>query len=109
MANLNKQGVLLKRSDVLEQLTQIDHVVLDKTGTLTQGKISIAAMNNISDLSDETLLRYAHSVEQFSEHPIARAFNNSLAFPDVTEFSFTLGEGVSGTRYQAQRMRYQGR
>ncbi|WP_339899232.1 heavy metal translocating P-type ATPase [Paraglaciecola polaris] len=96
MANLNKQGVLLKRSDVLEQLTQIDHVVLDKTGTLTQGKISIAAMNNISDLSDETLLRYAHSVEQFSEHPIARAFNNSLAFPDVTEFSFTLGEGVSG-------------
>ncbi|WP_158770048.1 heavy metal translocating P-type ATPase [Paraglaciecola sp. L1A13] len=97
MANLNKQGVLLKRSDVLEQLTQVDHIVLDKTGTLTEGKISISAIHNISDYGDETLLRYAHSVEQFSEHPIARAFNDSPVFPNVTEFCFTLGEGVSAT------------
>ncbi|WP_166422997.1 heavy metal translocating P-type ATPase [Paraglaciecola sp. 20A4] len=97
MANLNKQGVLLKRSDVLEQLTQVDHIVLDKTGTLTEGKVSIAAIHNISNYVDETLLRYAHSVEQFSEHPIARAFNDSPVFPNVTDFCFTLGEGVSAT------------
>lgn len=95
MANLNKQGVLLKRSDVLEQLTQVDHVVLDKTGTLTEGEVSLAAIHNISSFDDETLLMYAHSVEQYSEHPIAKAFEAYPVVPDVKAFSFTLGEGVS--------------
>lgn len=95
MANLNKQGVLLKRSDVLEQLTQVDHLVLDKTGTLTQGEVSISAMYNISALSDAELLQYAHSVEQYSEHPIARAFSSFPVFTQVEDFQFSLGEGVS--------------
>lgn len=95
MANLNKQGVLLKRSDVLEQLTQVDHIVLDKTGTLTEGEVSLAAIHNISLFDDETLLTYAHSVEQYSEHPIAKAFEAYPLFSDVKAFCFTLGEGVS--------------
>jgi len=95
MANLNKQGVLLKRSDVLEQLTQVDHIVLDKTGTLTEGEVSLAAIHNISSFDDETLLTYAHSVEQYSEHPIAKAFEAYPVFSGVEAFCFTLGEGVS--------------
>ena len=96
MANLNKQGVLLTRADVLEQLSDIDTIMLDKTGTLTQGKIAITAVHTLSGHNADSLLQYAASIEQYSEHPIARAFPLPKVTQEVVNFSSTLGLGVTG-------------
>ncbi|MFT6951916.1 MAG: Cu2+-exporting ATPase [Paraglaciecola sp.] len=96
MANLNKQGVLLTRADVLEQLSDIDTIMLDKTGTLTQGKIAITAVHTLPGHNADTLMQYAASIEQYSEHPIARAFAQPKVTQEVVNFSSTLGLGVTG-------------
>ncbi|GAA0345765.1 heavy metal translocating P-type ATPase [Bowmanella denitrificans] len=74
MARLNRQGVLLKRADLLEALCEIDTLAFDKTGTLTEGKFSLQQTINLSAHSDEMLLRLAAALESYSEHPLAKAF-----------------------------------
>lgn len=96
MANLNKQGVLLTRADVLEQLSDIDIIMLDKTGTLTEGKIAITAVHTLPGNDADSLLQYAANIEQYSEHPIARAFPLPTLTQEVVNFSSTLGLGITG-------------
>ncbi|MDP5029443.1 MAG: heavy metal translocating P-type ATPase [Paraglaciecola sp.] len=93
---LNKRGVLLKRADVLEQLTQVDWVGLDKTGTLTEGKFIIKQLTNFSDLNEQEILKLASSLEQYSSHPIAAVFKEFSASDIVKDAQETIANGVSG-------------
>jgi Cu2+-exporting ATPase len=96
MATLNKNGILLKRADTLEKLNQIDTLVLDKTGTLTQGKFAISAFCNLSSLNNNDVLQLAASLEAYSEHPIAKAFVTALPLKTVTKVSVEPGRGIRG-------------
>jgi Cu+-exporting ATPase len=97
-----KEGVLLKDAEVLETLEKIDTVVVDKTGTLTEGKPKLTECIPASGFQEPDLLRYAASVEQNSEHPLARAIvigakERNLAVPVVQDFQSVTGGGVLGT------------
>lgn len=99
-----ENGILIKSGDALETAHQIDTVVLDKTGTITQGKpvvtdIICAAGKN----ADKTqLLQIAGSLEKGSEHPLAEAIvnyclTNSISLEKVTDFNALFGKGIEGT------------
>ena len=96
IANLNSKGVLLKRGDALEQITLVDWIGLDKTGTLTEGQFTISQCINPSELPDSYYLKIAASIEQYSSHPIARAFSLYERPFTVTDFQSEMGKGVSG-------------
>jgi Cu+-exporting ATPase len=99
-----ENGILIKSGDALETAHQIDTVVLDKTGTITQGKpvvtdIICAAGRN----ADKTqLLQIAGSLEKGSEHPLAEAIvnycvTNNISLEKVTDFNALFGKGIEGT------------
>ncbi|MDD5823819.1 MAG: heavy metal translocating P-type ATPase [Firmicutes bacterium] len=67
----SKAGVLVKGSNYLEMMANLDTIVSDKTGTLTQGKFKVSAVNPAADFDKDSLMRYAAAVEQTSTHPIA--------------------------------------
>ncbi|MBI2803976.1 MAG: cadmium-translocating P-type ATPase [Planctomycetes bacterium] len=97
-----KEGVLIKNAEVLETLEKVDTVVVDKTGTLTQGRPKLTACLPAGTFSEEDLLRLAASVEQNSEHPLAHAVvagarDRNLSIAPVTDFNSMTGGGVRGT------------
>lgn len=75
--SLHKLGMLLTRGHVLEGLNQIDTLVLDKTGTLTEGRLTLKAIHPLRDLNEGDCLALAAALENRSEHPIARAFSQA--------------------------------
>ncbi|OLZ61434.1 carbonate dehydratase [Streptomyces sp. IMTB 2501] len=97
-------GVLVSGPQALEGLQHIDAVVLDKTGTLTSGHMSVARVTAVpGGLGKEAVLRLAGAVEQGSEHPLGLAIAayagraaQGQPTPDVTEFGATPGQGVRG-------------
>ena len=95
MAKLNRQGILLKRADALEQLTSIDTIALDKTGTLTEGKFSIQDSWIAPGVDSARVMALTASLESHSEHPIARAFDGEVKHP-IESFTVTPGGGISG-------------
>ncbi|MBQ7549792.1 MAG: heavy metal translocating P-type ATPase, partial [Clostridia bacterium] len=104
------KGILIKRSEVLENASKTDTVVFDKTGTLTYGKLKIAAINNYSGLDDNELISLAAALEAGSSHPIAKAFTGfasaeKLSVPQADDFESIDGKGitaaVNGKRYFA--------
>ena len=96
MARLNKQGILLKRADALEQITGIDTIALDKTGTLTEGKFGIADRWFANPAQADYLFNVTASLESRSEHPISKAFSASESFA-VSDFEVTAGGGIRGS------------
>ncbi|MGY4951490.1 heavy metal translocating P-type ATPase [Streptomyces nigrescens] len=98
-------GILVRGPEALERLRRIDTVVLDKTGTLTTGRMSVTALTPRTGGLDATAaLRLAATVEQGSEHPLARAVTAHAEerqpgqpLPPVADFSATPGHGVRGT------------
>ncbi len=90
-----KKGLFLRNSDVLEKAKNIDTVVLDKTGTLTYGKLNIFKVYNYSNFQDEKLLDIVSNLEKHSSHPISRAFNLKKKFT-VTDFKTLDGMGIYG-------------
>jgi len=97
VAHLNSKGVLLKRADALEQISQVDWVALDKTGTLTEGKFTLDTCFCAQNQDKATCLEIAASLEQYSSHPIAKAFSELPSEYLVKDFSAKVGQGVSGT------------
>jgi len=97
IANLNSKGVLLKRGDALEQLALVDWIGLDKTGTLTEGQFTLTQCINPSEQPEIHLLELAASIEQYSSHPIAKAFSHYDTPHTVTGFQSEMGKGVSGS------------
>ena len=101
-------GILIKSAASLEALATIDTVVLDKTGTITQGKPTVTDLLPISQDAD-TLLSLAAALEENSEHSIATAIRNAakeknLLLPTLSDFSAIPGRGVSA-RYENETLR----
>ena len=94
-------GILVKKSEILENAQKVDTIVFDKTGTLTYGKLKIAEVKNYSSMSDKELLQLIGSIESKSTHPIGKAFENyleenNLEKLEVKEFGNVAGYGIIG-------------
>jgi Cu+-exporting ATPase len=95
-------GVLIKSAEALERLEKVDTLVVDKTGTLTEGKPRVVAIVPAGGSTDTEILRLAASLERSSEHPLAAAIvaaarERSLALSEPVDFASITGEGVTGT------------
>jgi len=96
-----REGVLVKNAEVLERLEKVDTVVVDKTGTLTAGRPTLTECLPVAPLGEDELLRLAASVEQQSEHPLARAIvagaaARNISVPAVAQFDSVTGGGARG-------------
>jgi len=97
-----ENGILIKSAEALEIAHTVDTVVLDKTGTITEGKPKVTDIIPSSRISKEDLLQIAASIEKLSEHPLSEAIvnegaNNKLPLLGVTNFMAFIGEGIEGT------------
>ena len=95
-------GVLIKNAEALERMEKVDTLVVDKTGTLTQGKPKVVAIVAAAGFEENEALRLAASVEKASEHPLASAIvaaaqERGLALAEVSNFDAPTGKGVIGT------------
>jgi Cu+-exporting ATPase len=95
-------GVLIKNAEALERMEKVDTLVIDKTGTLTEGKPAVTAIVAADGLSETDVLRLAASVERASEHPIAHAIvsaaeRRGVALAAVDAFDSPTGRGAFGT------------
>jgi P-type Cu+ transporter len=94
------EGVLVKNAEALERLEKVDTLVIDKTGTLTEGRPEVVAIETFGSTEDD-LLRWAAALEQGSEHPLAAAILRAakargLSWPADASFESTTGQGVHG-------------
>ncbi len=94
-------GVLFKNAEAIERLRQVDTLVLDKTGTLTEGKPKLTRCDPAAGIEENTLLGWAASLEAQSEHPLAKALlgaasERGLALVKVSEFESLTGRGIRG-------------
>ena len=95
-------GVLIKNAEALERMEKVDTLVVDKTGTLTEGKPSVTQIVPADGHEPEELLRLAAGVERASEHPLAQAVvaaaeRDGVVIPTVTDFDSAAGKGALGT------------
>jgi len=92
-------GVLIKSAEVLELMEKVDTLVVDKTGTLTEGKPSVTGIKTLANMAAEEALLLAASLEKVSEHPLAEAVVHAakeMTLLEVADFNATPGKGVSG-------------
>jgi P-type Cu+ transporter len=94
-------GVLIKNAEALERFEKVDTLVVDKTGTLTEGRPEVTAIAAVAGISESELLRLAATVERSSEHPLALAIvnaanNRGIALGDATDFDSPVGKGATG-------------
>ena len=97
-----KAGVLIKNAEALERMERIDTLVVDKTGTLTQGRPDVVAVVPAEGVAEEEVLRLAAGLESLSQHPLAEAVvraagKRGIAVPSVDGFDAPTGRGVTGT------------
>ena len=98
-----REGILVRDASLLERLRHIDTLVIDKTGTLTEGKLTLTGLETTHPgYSEDEILAFAAAVEERSEHPIARAVvtlarERQLTWHSVEAFASQAGQGVSGT------------
>ncbi len=95
-------GVLFKNAEVLETMGKVDTLVVDKTGTLTEGHPELVSVTSIGDMNEDEIVQLAASLEKSSEHPLATAIvrgarEKGLALLDVQDFNSITGQGVIGT------------
>jgi Cu+-exporting ATPase len=97
-----QSGVLIKNAEALERMERINTLVIDKTGTLTEGKPKVVAVVPAAGIAETEVLRFAASVERASEHPLARAIvdaavDRGVALGNVADFDSPTGKGAIGT------------
>ena len=107
--NASKKGILVKTSETLENTHKVKTICFDKTGTLTKGELSISKLYNYSNIDEKEILKIVASIENKSEHPIARAIvkkaqNENINLEEIKEFKAIPGFGVeaiieSGEKY----------
>jgi Cu+-exporting ATPase len=95
-------GVLIKNAEALERMEKIDTLVIDKTGTLTEGRPKVVAVRTAAGFDEAQVLKFAASVERGSEHPLAAAIlataaERKLNLEPVSDFDSLAGKGVTGT------------
>ena len=96
-----RAGVLIKNAEALERMEKVDTLVVDKTGTLTEGRPRLVAVTPAGGFEADAVLRLAASLERASEHPLAHAVveaakDKGLALADAGEFDAPVGKGVTG-------------
>jgi len=94
-------GVLIKNAEALERMEKVDTIVVDKTGTLTEGKPKLTEIRTTAQIGQDKLLYFAASLERSSEHPLAQAIvqlaaERGMALGTATEFDSPVGKGVVG-------------
>lgn len=95
-------GILIKTGEALQQAKEIDTVVLDKTGTITSGKLKVEEVGGYqSDFPADAMMQIAAALEKKSEHPLAEAVveyaeSFQLTIPEIVDFKATFGRGVEG-------------
>jgi len=89
-----KEGILIKKSETLENAHKIDTIVFDKTGTLTYGNLKVSKLFNYSKYKDSEILDIVASIESKSSHPIATAFKELSKTKQVTGFKTISGMGI---------------
>ena len=94
-------GILIKKSEILENAQKTNTVIFDKTGTLTYGKLKISEIKNYSNIENNELLQIVGSIESKSTHPIGKAFvdyleDNKIPILEVKEFGNVTGYGIIG-------------
>ena len=107
--NASKKGILVKTSETLENAHKVKKICFDKTGTLTKGELSISKLYNYSNIDEKEILKIVASIENKSEHPIARAIvkkaqDENINLEEIKEFKAIPGFGVeaiieSGEKY----------
>ena len=107
--NASKKGILVKTSETLENAHKVKTICFDKTGTLTKGELSISKLYNYSNMDEKEILKIVASIENKSEHPIARAIvkkaqDEKIKLKEIKEFKAIPGFGVeaiieSGEKY----------
>ena len=107
--NASKKGILVKTSETLENAHKVKTICFDKTGTLTKGELSIYKLYNYSNIDEKEILKIVASIENKSEHPIARAIvkkaqDEKIKLEEIKEFKAIPGFGVeaiieSGEKY----------
>ena len=94
----SKNGVLIKGSNYLEALNQVDTIVFDKTGTLTKGVFKVTEVKALGEMKEEELLKYAAYVESYSGHPIAlsilKAYGSEAVGSEISDYEEIPGHGV---------------
>jgi Cu+-exporting ATPase len=96
-----QSGVLIKNAEALERMEKVDTLVVDKTGTLTEGKPSVVAIRTAPGVQEEELLKLTASLERSSEHPLAAAIvraasERGIALGTADAFESPVGKGVTG-------------
>ena len=96
-------GILIKKSEILENAQKTNTVIFDKTGTLTYGKLKISEIKNYSNIENNELLQIVGSIESKSTHPIGKAFvdyleDNKIPILEVKEFENVTGYGIIGSK-----------
>lgn len=96
-----QNGVLIRDAEALERMEKVDTVVVDKTGTLTEGKPQVTKLVPANGFSEKDLMRYAGGLEKGSEHPLAHAILDKakamkITLPDAEDFDSPNGKGVTG-------------
>ena len=99
--NASKKGILLKNSETLENAHKVKTICFDKTGTLTKGELNISKIYNYSNIEEKEILKKVASIENKSEHPIARAIvkkaqEEKIKLEDIKKFKAIPGFGVEG-------------
>lgn len=97
-----QSGVLIKNAEALEMMNKVDTLIVDKTGTITEGKPSVEKVIAMDDSLSKDLLQYISSLNQYSEHPLAEAVvkygkENNITLTKVSDFEAVAGKGVIGT------------
>jgi len=95
-------GVLIKNAEALEVMEKIDTLIVDKTGTLTEGRPRLVSIHTCNDFEQDTVLRLAASLERASEHPLAEAIvqgaeEKGITLTNTDQFESITGQGVTGT------------
>ena len=96
-----QMGILIRKGEALQTAGKITCVILDKTGTVTEGKPTVATIQILGELDEATVLGYAASIESASEHPLAAAFlakasEKQIKIDRVRKFSAIAGQGICG-------------
>ncbi len=94
-------GVLIKNAEALEKMNKVDTLIVDKTGTITEGKPSVEKVISITDIDNTLVVQYIASLNQYSEHPLAQAIvdygkSKEVKLLKVNDFEAVTGKGVIG-------------
>jgi len=97
-----QSGVLIKNAEALEKMNKVDMLIVDKTGTITEGKPSVEKVIAVNEISEDILLQKIASLNQYSEHPLAEAVVvygklKNVSISKVNDFETVTGKGVIGT------------